>query len=155
MELNGTLPIAVTVEDLVGNRKTYNPGTATLDTLPPGIVDVAFSPPFARGAIPVLLTVTPNELLTDHPALAWEAEPPTGQAWFEPYGRSGLNYTYRLADTSHLALPVYRLMGVTMSDAAGNPVTLSFAEAPTVPPPRFPPSSPWTPAPQTWPAHWF
>lgn len=115
---NGDIPIFLTLEDVAGNRELYNPGTASLDTLPPQLVDVVFSPPVAKNNITAVLTVTFDEALDGRPALQW-ATPP-GDPGFTFLSKSGLSTTYALPIGAQSGPGTYTLASTSARDVAGN-----------------------------------
>ncbi len=125
--LTGVWEIYVTLTDTVGNTSFLVPGTATLDTEAPALVNVQFSPAAAKLGTVIVLTLTASEdlgALLDPaclpgvpgcPALVWDNDP-----GFAFASRAGLNYSFQRVVDGDLDLASYTLQQVTLTDPAGN-----------------------------------
>jgi hypothetical protein len=134
--LVGTWPISISMIDLVNHGGYETPGTASLDTQVPQIVNIQFSPAAAQLDSTVVLTLTVSESVTD-PAnpdgdprinLTFDTDP-----GFVFVGNSGLNYNYQLVVDGTVNLPSYSLQEVALTDEAGNAQTYTSANSSELP----------------------
>jgi hypothetical protein len=116
--LVGVQTVQVRIGDVVGNQALLQPGSVDVDAVPPGMVDLVFTPPAARLGVTAVLTVTASEPLAASPTLTWGTA--SGDPGFQELGPSGLGHLWALDVTPAQAAGIYEVSQVRLEDVAGN-----------------------------------
>jgi hypothetical protein len=116
--LSGTYQFNIRLIDAEDNEGVYHPGTVDVDALPPGLVDVVFTPPAARLNTTAILTVTATEPLSGPPSLQWAQA--LGDPGFTYLDVSGLGHQFALSITPQVQQGIYEIVEMELTDLAGN-----------------------------------
>ncbi len=123
--LEGEYNLTVSALDALGNQSVLAPLVVAIDTAPPQLVDVRFTPPAVAEGGTAILTVTANEALSGPPTVTWEGDL-SPAAGFPTFIASGFTWTATLdvgtADSGGVAPGNYAVTSVALQDQAGNGV---------------------------------
>ena len=128
--LSGPYAIVVRARDLVGNVNDSTVAVASIDAVPPGLLEgrasVVFSPAAARRGSVVVLTVAANEPLLGPPALTWDPGLGNPGFAFAPSLSSGFSYAFVLTVDQNVPPGNFPLNAVDLIDTAGNPAHIEL-----------------------------
>ena len=135
--LSGAYLIAIELEDVIGNFVIIEPSTVLVDTIPPGLSQLAFTPALVRVGLNAVLTVSANEplfgaadeSLANAPILIWDEQ--ASLPGLEAMARTEFGWDFQATIDERVASGSYTIASIELKDLAENVTIVNTGLWPT------------------------